>query len=69
MASTKYKIRNVSRAQDKTCNRRIKNEKQEHKTKTMQQKDEKRKKPSASLYTCVVKPNQLEEEKPLEKVI
>ena len=36
MASTKYKIRNVSRAQDKTCNRRIKNEKQEHKTKTMQ---------------------------------
>ena len=32
----KYKIRNVSRAQDKTCNRRIKNEKQEHKTKTMQ---------------------------------
>ena len=50
-----------------------KNEKQEHKTKTMQQKDEKRKtekeKPSASLYTSVVKPNQLEEEKPLEKVI
>ena len=37
-ASTKYKIRNVSRAQDKICNRiqRIKNEKQEHKTKTMQ---------------------------------
>ena len=35
-ASTKYKIRNMSRAPDKTCNRRIKNEKQEHKTKTMQ---------------------------------
>ena len=32
----KYKIRNVSRAQDKTCNSRIKNEKQEHKTKNMQ---------------------------------
>ena len=43
MASTKNKIRNVSRDQDKTCNRRIKNEKQVHKTKTMQQKDEKRK--------------------------
>ena len=39
----KYKIRNVSRAQDKTCNRRIKNEKQEHISKTMQQKDENRK--------------------------
>ena len=32
----KYKIRNVSRAQDKTCNRKLKNEKQEHTTKAMQ---------------------------------
>ena len=53
-----------------------KNEKQEHKTKPcnrrMKKGNQKRKKPSASLYTSVVKPNQLEEEKPrklLEKVI
>ena len=44
----------------KPCNRRMKKGKQ------------KRKKPSASLYTSVVKPNQLDEakqEKLLEKVI
>ena len=76
----KYKIRNVSRVQDKTCKRRIKIEKQEHKRKIMQYKDEKRKQKRKNLVlalllnTSMVKPRpkQLGEAKPrklLEMVI